>query len=267
MMNRFQISKMLRFLDFGRQTHKFNFIQLRHAGHNKWSNIKHIKAAKDGIKSKRNAAFAAKINIAIKEKNGDVNTETNSALRKILNDARIAQVPKATIDTAIKNFKNIDAVEVTAEIKCAGGIILIAECLGKSRQFVHNELINILKKKSGVLEKGGLISMFERKGVIIAELTSSDNLDSIEDDAIEAGAEEATVLSTEAKTVEFLCSPVTVGQVRQYLEEHGYTCIDAAVNFIPLIPANPSPVDRKYALAVIEALEASSLVTAVHPNF
>ena len=37
--------------------------------------------------------------------------------RKILNDARIAQVPKATIDTAIKNFKNIDAVEVTAEIK------------------------------------------------------------------------------------------------------------------------------------------------------
>ena len=29
---------------------------------------------------------------------------------------------------------------------------------------------------------------------------------------------------------------MTVGQVRQYLEEHGYTCIDATVNFIPLIP-------------------------------
>ena len=72
-------------------------------GHNKWSNIKHIKGARDAEISKKNLLFRTRILSAVKTNGNNTNTDSNIALRKVLEEAKSQMVPKATIDKALKD--------------------------------------------------------------------------------------------------------------------------------------------------------------------
>jgi len=242
--------------------------QIRFAGHNKWSNIKHIKAAKDQLNSKRNTMFTSRITIAIKEQGMDNNPETNSKLRKVLADARASNVPKATLENALKHFKNNDSQEFLIPVQFNGGILLLVEGLAKNRIQVESDINGVLKRKGGKIQRGtGFLTQFEQKGVIIAEVTKSFTEDVLEEDAIESGAEEVDLISQEDKTVEFTTCPHDMAAVKTTLEERGYAILDAAVNFLPLMPASPREVDKKAAAALVESLENKPTIVNVYLNF
>merc|ERR1719184_124095 len=105
--------------------------QVRHAGHNKWSNIRHIKGAKDLENSKKYRLYTHKINQAIKENGGDLNPGTNRSLQKIVSEALASHVPKATIEKQLKNYKsNADSmIEYLYEVRGPGRVGVLIECL------------------------------------------------------------------------------------------------------------------------------------------
>jgi len=242
--------------------------QIRFAGHNKWSNIKNIKAAKDKINAKRNHMFSSRITVAIKENGLNNNPETNTTLRKVLAEARASSVPRLTLENALKNFKTNDMQEFLVAVQFNGGIMLIVEGIAKNRVQVESDVNGVLKRRGGKIQRGtGLISQFERKGIIIAEVTKSFTEDVLEEDAIEAGAEEVDIINQEDKTVEFTTSTHDLAEVKTALEERGFNILDAGVNFIPLIPASPGTADAKAAALLVEGLEDKQTVVNVHLNF
>jgi len=245
-------------------------LQLRGmAGHNKWSNIKHIKGAKDAIKSKQNSLMVSRIVAAIKDRNGDNNPDTNSLLKKILSEANSLNVPKATIQNALKHHKSEDTFEVMHEVIIPGGIVLLCQCLLKSKNQAHPVINSILRKRGGTLEKGTTecSSKFERKGVILCEVSKDVNLEDIEDVAIEAGAEEVNIISEDERMVEFVTGDHDLNSVLNQLKEYGYKNLEGNIIYIAVHPATPSPVQIKIAERVIESLEELDIVMAVHRNY
>jgi len=245
-------------------------LQLRGmAGHNKWSNIKHVKGAKDALKAKQNKVMVSRIVNAIKEKNGDNNPDSNSQLKKILSEANSLDVPKATIQNALKNHKSEDTFEVMHEVVIPGGIVLLCQCLVKNKNQTAIVVNPILKKKGGLLEKGSTecSSKFQRKGIILCEVSKEVNLEDIEDVAIEAGAEEVNIISEEQRMVEFVTSDLDLNSVLNQLKESGYKNLEGNLIYTAVHPANPEPVQIKVAERVIESLEELDIVISVHRNY
>jgi len=245
-----------------------NVMPLRFKGHNKWSNIRHVKAANDMLKSKNNSLMMSRMREAIRSRGGDNNPETNSSLRKVIMNAKAMDVPKALIQKTLKGSSDSDMTELVFEVKSIGGVSLVVECLAKSRAQVSSDLGPILKKRGGSFDKGNsVLPMFEKKGVIIAEPKGDLDSEASLEDAIEAGAEEVNVLDEESKVLEFITGPLDLMQVKESLEEKNYSCSNVAINYIPKFPVSPGALELASTNKLIEALEENALVVAVHPNF
>eukprot|EP00088_Acartia_fossae_P029233 TRINITY_DN30066_c0_g1_i8.p1 TRINITY_DN30066_c0_g1~~TRINITY_DN30066_c0_g1_i8.p1 ORF type:complete len:258 (+),score=43.69 TRINITY_DN30066_c0_g1_i8:43-816(+) len=237
--------------------------QVRHAGHNKWSNIKHIKAAKDLQNSKLASQFSHRIRVCVKDHGGDANPETNAKLKKIMAEAASANVPKSSLQAALKN-KPDDRSEFQFEVGLPGGISLFVETLCSTRNGAINVLNGVLKKKGGSLETR-LKTKFDKKGIIIVEVQDQ-NLEYLEEMAIEAGAEEVD-LNTEEKMAEFTTDVNDFPNVKEFIEGKGFKCVDATISYLPEFPADPSNVERKVAENLKEILEGLDIVMAVHRNY
>ena len=125
-------------------------------GHNKWSNIKHIKGARDTEIAKKNLLFRNRIVLAIKQNGNNTNTDSNNVLRKVLEEAKSQmvsfgspwlkssnwspQVPKASIEKALKDAKgekgDLD-IEILWEVRGPGRAAVLVELLCKNRSMVQ----------------------------------------------------------------------------------------------------------------------------------
>jgi len=109
-------------------------------GHNKWSNIKHIKGARDLEIAKKNQLFRNRIVIAVKANGNNTNTDSNYALRRVLDEAKSQMVPKASIDKALKDAKgekgDLD-VEFLWEVRGPGRAAVLIEVLCKNRSQIQ----------------------------------------------------------------------------------------------------------------------------------
>jgi len=239
--------------------------QVRFAGHSKWSNIRHIKGAKDQQRGKLTHQYVNRISNAIRDKGGDNNPDTNAKLKRILAEAYSANIPKASLQGALKNFKASDTQEFNMEVSLPGGIALLLECVAKSRQHADLVVLTALKKRGGSLEKQQK-TKFEQKGVILAEI-KKESLELLEDDAIEAGAEDVSLLEGEDNMAEFTTGVLDLSSVKEILQGKGYKCVDSSILYIPVLPGSPNQLEIKAALSLKETLEQTDIVMAVHPNF
>ena len=87
------------------------------AGHSKWANIKHRKAAQDKKRAKVFTRVIKELTIAARDGGGDV--DTNPSLRLAVQNAKGANMPKDTIERAIKNGVGVGG-QMVAE--CQGGV-------------------------------------------------------------------------------------------------------------------------------------------------
>jgi len=161
------------------------------AGHSKWANIKHRKAAQD---AKRGKIFTKIIReIVVAAKAGGGNPEDNPALRAVMDKALGANMKRDTIDKAIArgagtgDEDNYEAA--TYEGYGAGGIAVLVECLTDNRNRTVAEVRHAFTKRGGNLGTDGSVAyLFTKKG----QLTYGEGADEelIMEAALEAGADD-----------------------------------------------------------------------------
>jgi len=127
------------------------------SGHNKWSKIKHKKAATDAKKSKIFSKLAKMIQVEAKLCGGDTNSP---GLRGAIEAANKANMPKANIERAIK--KAIDSPDnlelVTYEAYGPGGCAIIVDALTENRNRTGAEIRHIFSKQGYELAAPGSAS-------------------------------------------------------------------------------------------------------------
>jgi YebC/PmpR family DNA-binding regulatory protein len=139
------------------------------AGHSQFANIKHRKGAQDAKKAKLFTKIIREITVAAKT--GQCDPEYNPRLRNALIEARVNNMSKDRIETAIKKVTSGADTQNYEEIRYEGyapdGIAIIVEALTDNRNRTASEVRSIFTKMGGALgETGSVGFMFDRVGVI-----------------------------------------------------------------------------------------------------
>jgi len=164
------------------------------AGHSKWANIKHRKGAQDKKRAKEFTRAIKEITVAIKE-GINPDPEFNPALRNAIANAKGVNMPKDTIQRAIKKASGADADNyelVTFEGYGPHGIAIYVECRTDNTNRTVASVRSIFSKSGGSLgTNGSLEFLFERKGVFVIEKEKVEkNKEELELELIEGGATE-----------------------------------------------------------------------------
>jgi YebC/PmpR family DNA-binding regulatory protein len=222
------------------------------AGHSKWANIKHRKARQDAVKGKAWSKCSRAIIVAAKNGGGD--PDTNLTLRYAIDEAKAVNMPKDTIEKAIK--KGSGALEdgesydeVRYEGYGPGGVAVIVDCLTDKVTRTAPEMRKLFEKCGGNLGKPGAVAFgFTAKGVIVIE-SSKISEDQLMELALEAGAEDVTesggAWEVTSDVGDFMA-------VRQALEGAGIE-LDSAE--ITMIPSNTVACDATLAAKVMRLLD------------
>jgi len=128
------------------------------AGHSKWANIKHRKAAVDAKRGKVFTKMSKLITMAIKESNGDVGS---AKVLAAIDVAKKANVPKDNIERAIKKASDKDAAvleEVVYEGYGPGGVGLMVVALTDNRNRTGQEVKHAFSKQGFALGAQGSVS-------------------------------------------------------------------------------------------------------------
>jgi YebC/PmpR family DNA-binding regulatory protein len=128
------------------------------SGHNKWSKIKHKKAATDAKKSKVFSKYSKLITVAAKKANGDANSPE---VRTIVEKARKENMPKDNIDKAIKKATEVgggDLSPVVYEAYGPGGSAMIISGLTDNNNRTAAEVRHALSKHNIELAATGSAS-------------------------------------------------------------------------------------------------------------
>ena len=236
------------------------------AGHSQFKNIMHRKGKQDARRGKVFTKLIREIMTAAR--NGLPDPAHNPRLKAAVNAAKAENMSKDTIERAInRGSGNEDGVvyeEVRYEGYGPGGVALIVEALTDNRNRTASEVRSIFTKNGGSLgETNSVAFNFARKGSIVypAAATSSD---AMFEAAVEAGADD---VASGDDAHEVVTEPDALGGVRDALEARFGAAKEArlvwrATNTIPV-----GEEAAKDVLALVEALEDSDDVQAVHANF
>ena len=237
------------------------------SGHSKWSKIKRKKGANDAKRSKIFGRLIKEISVAVKEgQSGDI--EFNPRLRLAVANAKGANMPKETIERAIKKAvetKNDAMFQPTFEGYGPGGVAIFVETMTDNNQRTVSDVRAVFNKRGGSLATSGSVSfLFERKGVFVIEPGDRD-LEELELEFIDAGAEEFEV-DEETKEIEVTIDFVDFGNMQKKLEELGIEPKSALLERIPTTTTELSVEDAEKVLALVEYLEDLDDVQAVFHN-
>jgi YebC/PmpR family DNA-binding regulatory protein len=161
------------------------------SGHSKWSTIKHKKAATDAKRAKIWSRIIREITIAAR---GGSDPEGNPRLRAALLSAKSANMPKDTVEKAVKRgageLEGAVYEEITYEGYGPGGVAILVETQTDNKNRTAAEVRHVFNKYNGKLGSAGCVGyLFERKGLITIEGEKLD-LEQVMEAAIEAGAED-----------------------------------------------------------------------------
>ncbi len=237
------------------------------SGHSHWAGIKHKKAANDAKRGKTWSKIARVIIVATKAGGGD--PSQNLSLRYAIDKAKAANMPKDTIEKAIKKgtgeLGGASFEEVLYEGYAPGGIALMIEALTDNRNRTGPEIKNIFEKRGGSLGASGCVNwMFHKKGLITVSTADIDE-EKLMDIALSAGADD---MQTVSDIFEITCEPATFDELKNTLEKNE---IPLQVSEISLIPDNTVPVEdletAKKIIKLIENFEDNDDVQNVYANF
>jgi YebC/PmpR family DNA-binding regulatory protein len=235
------------------------------SGHSKWSNIKHKKAAADAKRGKIFTKLIRELTVAARL-GGDPNT--NPRLRMAIAAAKSQNMPKDTIERAIKRgtgeISGEELHEVTYEGYGPGGSAVLVEVLTDNKNRTVSEIRRIFTKYGGNLGESGCVAWtFEKKGRIAFEKGKVDE-DKLFEIALEAGADD---VKTEEDELVVITSPDTFESVKSAIEGAGLKYASAEVTMIPQNSVRIEGKEAEQMLRLMEALEDSDDVQNVYSNF
>lgn len=235
------------------------------AGHSKWANIKHRKAAVDAKRGKIFTKVIRELTVAARQGGGEA--DSNPRLRTAIAFAKSNNMPGDTIERAIKRgtgeIEGAEFQEVFYEGYGPGGSAVYVQALTDNRNRTVSDIRHIFSKYGGNLGESGCVAwMFEMKGRI--DFPKDTDEEKLFDIAIEAGAEDVLNEDGEAAVI----TPVErFEEVKNALENAGLKCEAANVT---MIPKNSVKIDGKEAnkmIRLVETLEDSDDVQNVYANF
>ncbi|KAK2866109.1 hypothetical protein Q7C36_002165 [Tachysurus vachellii] len=235
------------------------------AGHNKWSKVKDIKIPKDAARARMIAKYAMLIRVAVRE--GGPNPEYNIALAQLIEQCRNKNLPKATIDAAIKGAEKSKAgSQYLYEARGPGGSMLLIEVLTDNNTRSHQAIKHILIKNGGAMCESAR-HHFDRKGVIVAtrdQVSTEKALDL----AIESGAEDVHEAEDEEEKpiLQFICDMNSTKAVRTALETLGVHTLSVGMEYISNTPAPLTQDQLDSSANLIEALSEYPEVVRVWDN-
>jgi YebC/PmpR family DNA-binding regulatory protein len=236
------------------------------SGHSKWHSIKHKKAIVDQRRGQHFTKLARAVTVAAREGGGD--PEGNSALALAIQKARDASMPKENIERAIAKGTgegaDADQIEtVLYEGYGPGGVALLIEALTDNRNRTGADVRHALSKHGGNLGEPGSVSyLFDKRGVVVVDASRYGEDDLL--GAIDAGAED---IALDDDVYEIVSEPSDLTAVRQALETSGVEIESADVTQRPRARVPVDESDAAKLMKLIDALEESDDVGAVHANF
>jgi YebC/PmpR family DNA-binding regulatory protein len=236
------------------------------AGHSHWANIAHKKSLIDSKRGKLWSKLAKGIMVAAKAGGGDPNQ--NLRLRYAIIDAKAGNMPKDTIDRAIKKgtgeLEGVNFEEILYEGYGPNGVAILCDILTDNRNRTAGEVRKIFEMAGGKLGATGCVAwMFDRKGLLEIPASQTDE-ESLMNLVLEAGADDVRHL---ANYFEVTCDPEKYTNVCDAIDAAGLT---TEVRQITRIPKDTVDLDAETArgvLKLMESLDDHDDVQTVAANF
>ncbi|OUS04040.1 hypothetical protein A9Q90_07705 [Gammaproteobacteria bacterium 54_18_T64] len=235
------------------------------AGHSKWANIKHRKAAQD---AKRGKVFTKLIReLVVAAKAGGPNPDDNPRLRAAVDKALGANMKKDTVDKAIARGAGTgegeNYEEVTYEGYGHGGIAVLVECLTDNRNRTVGDVRHAFTKRSGNLGTDGSVAyLFTRTGQM--SYAPGGDEEQIMDAALELGADD--VVTHDDGSIDVMTSWEDFLTVKTGLIEAGLTPEDAEVTMIASLMVELDKDGAEKVIALVDSLEDLDDVQNVYTN-
>ena len=235
------------------------------AGHSKWKNIKHAKAATD---AKRGAVFTKLIReITVAAKAGGGDPGGNPRLRTAIDAARSLSMPKDNIDRAVKkgtgDLEGVDYVEITYEAYGPGGVALMIQALTDNPTRTVAEVRAKLTRNGGNLGTAGSVAfMFDRRGRIY--MPAAGDEDAMMELALDAGASD---FAREDDTFAITTELTELHAVKEALEAKGMKIGEAKLEWLPQSTVHVTGDDARQLVKLLDILEDLDDVQNVEGNF
>ena len=224
------------------------------AGHSKWANIKHRKAAADSKKGKIFTRLIKEITVAARMGGGD--PDSNPKLRLMLDKARDANMTKDSVTRAVQRgtgeLEGVNYEEARYEGYGAGGAAVLVECLTDNRTRTVAEVRHAFAKHGGNMGADGSVAfLFKHCGQFVFAPGASE--DKVMEAALDAGAED--VLSNADGSIEVICVPGDFDKVKAGLEKAGLKPDAAEVTIKALNEVALAGADAEKTRSLLEALD------------
>ena len=235
------------------------------AGHSKWANIKHRKAAQD---AKRGKIFTKIIReLVVAAKSGGPNPEDNPSLRAVIDKALGANMKRDTIEKAIArgagNAEGDNYDELTYEGYAPGGVAILVECLTDNKNRTVAEVRLAFSKSGSELATSGSVAyLFEKKGQLI--YSSDVDEDLLMEEALEAGADD--IVNHDDGSFEVLTAPEKFILVKEMLDDKSIKSEAAEVAMLPSIQIDVDVDTGVKVLRMMERLEDLDDTQNVYSN-
>jgi len=191
------------------------------AGHSKWANIKHKKAAADAKRGKVWTRLIKEIQVAARMGGGD--PDSNPRLRLAMDKATDANMPKdnikRAIDRGVGGAEGANYEEIRYEGYGIGGAAVIVDTMTDNRTRTVAEVRHAFSKYGGNMGvEGSVAFLFTSVGQFLFAPDTSE--DALMEAALEAGADDVT--TNDDGSIEVLCNPDVFSDVKQSLEAAGF---------------------------------------------
>ena len=206
--------------------------------------------------------------IVIAVKDGGVNPETNARLRQIIQNAKMANMPKENVERAIKKASGADAAnytEMSLEGYAPHGIAVFVDCATDNNNRTVADVRSYFSKCDGQLgTNGSLKFIFDRKGVFtISQDPITINLEELEMKLIDAGLEE---LQQDDNTITIYCDFSEFSNMQRCLENLNIEIQNSELQRIPNNTKTITAENAKLVLKLLDLLEENDDVQQVFHN-
>ena len=236
------------------------------AGHSQFKNIMHRKGAQDARRARQFAKLIREITVAARQ--GLPDPASNPRLRAAMTAARVTNMPKDTIDRAIKKATGANGSEDYVEVRYEGygpaGVAVIVEALTDNRNRTASDVRSTFSKHGGVLGETNSVSfLFDRLGVIRYPVAAATDIEMLEA-AIEAGAEN---VESGPDGHEVTAVVERFFAVRDALEGRFGAAEDAKLDWRPRVAVTLDEERAAAVLRLVDLLDDNDDVQNVYANF
>ncbi len=235
------------------------------AGHSKWANIQHRKGRQD---AKRGKIFTRLIKeITVASRLGGSDNTTNARLRLAVDKAYANNMPKDTIERAVKRgsgeLEGVNYEEIRYEGYGIGGAAVIVNCMTDNRVRTVAEVRHAFAKHGGNLgSEGSVAFLFRHCGQFLFAPGTSE--DKVMEAALDAGAED--VIANDDGSIEVITAPNDFLAVKDKLEKSGLKAELAEVTMKPATEVSLTGEDAAKMHKLMEVLETLDDVQEVHTS-